>query len=95
MCIGEHGHNKYSCCFGCPIIVGVVMVFAFCIGDLIAAITLEDIWGIVVYGILSCWFVISFIRHKCNRTRRSLYHSYLISFIITLVYLFWWIFWSG
>ena len=94
MCIRKHGEHDYRCCCGCPIIVGVIIMFIYCIFDLINSIAWGDIFGIVVYGILSMWFITSFVRKECHRTRLSLYYSYSLSFILLLIYIFWLLFFS-
>ena len=94
MCINKHG-DKYTCCCMFPLICGVIIIFMVCLLDLSVAITYGDIFGIVVYSILSIWFVTTFIRKHCHKTRVYLYQSYMISFVIMLIYLGWYIFFSG
>jgi len=95
MCISKISEHEYKCCCGCPLICGVVIIFVFCLFSLASAITWVDIFGIVVYGILTVWFITSFVRKHSHQTRHHLYHSYLLGFIITLIYTLWYCFFSG
>ena len=95
MCINKHGENEYNCCCGCPLICGVIIIFALCLLDLASSITYGDIIGSVIYSILSIWFVISFVKRDNHSVRKSLYQSYGLAFIIFLIYLVWYCFFSG
>ena len=94
MCISEHGDKKYKCCCGCPLICGVIIIFALCLLDLASAITYVDIISIVIYSILSFWFIVSFVRRDCHKTRVSLYSAYAAGFVLFLIYLIWYCFFS-
>ena len=92
MCIYKHHDREFKCCCGCPLITGVIIIFVLCLLDLWYAAETLDIFGIVVYSILSIWFITSFIRKDCHKTRQSLYMSYGLGFIIFLIYLVWYCF---
>ena len=90
---GNGGKNHYCCCC-IPIWIGVVILTVVTVMDLITAIRIEDWISTAIYSILTLCFVVSFIK-KDGAYRSHLYHAYLIGFILTLIYVFYFCFFSG
>ena len=86
MCIHKEG-TSYACCCGCPLIVGVIILFLLNILELISAIQNGQWFSIMIYSVLTIWFVGSFVQRHNYNFRRSLFMSYGLSFAILLIYI--------
>ena len=94
MCISHHG-DKHSCCCGCPLIVGVLIIFILDLFSLYGAIVLGDYFSIAISGILGICFVVAFVKSNDYLIREYLYRVYMTSFIIMLIYFLWFSIFSG
>ena len=87
MCVGERDNGSYKCCCCFPIFWGVLLIAVVETFDLILAIQLLDIAGLVQSGILLVMFFLGFLKQENPKFRSYLFFVYLASLVIFLVYL--------
>ena len=90
MCIKRHHEHKhkFNCCC-CPIIVGVVLIFTLNCLDLVAAVLLKEWLNVVIYGLVSLIFTISFVQRHRHSVRSHLFHSYAVAFVLSVIFMVW------
>ena len=85
MCIKSHDNgSRHTCCCGCPLICGVIIIAVFEGFSLAGAIQIFDFWNIIVSSILILMFLASFVLRENVMIRRSLFYSYFLSLIFVL-----------
>ena len=88
-CIGKNDEGKYTCCCGCSLFCGVIIIFILEVLSLITAIQFFDLIGIIVSGILTGMFLIACCKRDSSSVRFNLFVIYLfraIIFAVTMVY---------
>ena len=94
-CIRESEDKKsHYCCCCIPIFLCVIGLAVLNGLDLITAISMQDWISTTIYGILMVFFVVGLLI-KDGPWRSHLFHSYLVGFILTLIYAIYYCFFSG
>ena len=86
MCISESGDNKHTCCCGCPLICGVLLIAICEVFSLITAIHLFDLVGIAFSSVVLAMFTLSLIKRNSHSVRKSLFLTYLATLLLFVVY---------
>ncbi len=94
-CIGSSNDGKnHHCCCCIPIFIGVILLAVLNVLDLMTAISMHDWISTTIYSILTIFFAIALFQ-KDGPWRSHLFHSYLVGFILTLIYVIYFCFFSG
>ena len=75
----------YTCCCGCSLLWGIAFIFIMEVLYLWGSITIMDLTGIIVSGILVLFFLISFFFRDNLWVRQSLFYTYLLRALIFAV----------
>ena len=75
--LSEDNAPPYHCCCGCRLLLGVIFIFIVELLTLFTAIELLDITGIIVSGILTGTFLVSFFKRESVKVRFGLFSVYL------------------
>ena len=87
------GKSYYFCCC-IPVVIGIIVLTLVTVMDLIASIQIRDWISSAIYSVLTICFIVSFFK-KDRAYRQLLFNAYLIMFVLTLIYVIYFCFFSG